>query len=443
MHCETCKFNSNTYDAFLDLSLEIKKAATLHDAFRSFTKAEVLDGANKYKCSSCGSKTRATKSFSIHRLPHVLQIHLKRFETSWGGNSVKISRHIQFPMSLNVQEFVSKGEQDGSNGGNAGSYALYGVVVHSGHSVRSGHYYAYVKNSNGVWYEMDDDQVRSVSTSVVLKQQAYMLFYLQQPAGAASPAMKPKTGSSPLLQAQVSSAAGGRGSVSPRGVGAALASMPALNLAEAHRLAAPMNSNRDSEEEDEDDDDSSEVTEEGRGERKRVGSLNEAVGGSVEEGSDEDSDDESYLPEDGSSSDEISKTGTSPDQSVTSEEEEGSVGDVDADIVARILQLQSQKEGVSGRSRGSKPQEDEGGRDRQRERGVETATSLKKGVRRGVGGMDTEKERDSSYVQGISVARHILMRGRAWMLPAFKVMSTVRAASRACALPMRLPHARG
>ena len=30
----------------------------------------------------------------------------------------------------------------------------------------SGHYYAFVKNSNGIWYEMDDDQVLCVCRCV-------------------------------------------------------------------------------------------------------------------------------------------------------------------------------------------------------------------------------------------------------------------------------------
>ena len=53
-------------------------------------KIKVLDGANKYKCCNCGVKTRATKRFSLHRLPYVLQLHLKRFETQWGGHSAKV-----------------------------------------------------------------------------------------------------------------------------------------------------------------------------------------------------------------------------------------------------------------------------------------------------------------------------------------------------------------
>ena len=38
-------------------------------------------------------------------------------------------------------------------------YQLYGVLVHSGFSSHSGHYYCYIRNSTGVWYCMNDAQV--------------------------------------------------------------------------------------------------------------------------------------------------------------------------------------------------------------------------------------------------------------------------------------------
>ena len=35
-------------------------------------------------------------------------------------------------------------------------YELYGVIVHQGRSIASGHYICFIKNSNDMWYEMDD-----------------------------------------------------------------------------------------------------------------------------------------------------------------------------------------------------------------------------------------------------------------------------------------------
>lgn len=38
-------------------------------------------------------------------------------------------------------------------------YRLYAVLVHSGFSCNSGHYYCYVKAPNSAWYEMNDSRV--------------------------------------------------------------------------------------------------------------------------------------------------------------------------------------------------------------------------------------------------------------------------------------------
>lgn len=50
VRCDGVDYQSNTFDPFLDLSLEINRASTLTRALQLFTAAEVLDGANKYRC---------------------------------------------------------------------------------------------------------------------------------------------------------------------------------------------------------------------------------------------------------------------------------------------------------------------------------------------------------------------------------------------------------
>ena len=105
---------------------------------------------------------------TISRGPTVLVIHLKRF--SFGGNGGKISKTIEFPLSLELPL-----SNDG--GGGIALYELTGVVVHHGHSVHSGHYIAFVKAPNKQWLEMNDSTVSVVSVNRVLAAQAYLLFY--------------------------------------------------------------------------------------------------------------------------------------------------------------------------------------------------------------------------------------------------------------------------
>ena len=62
-----CGRDSNTYDPFLDLSLEIQRAGSVDKALRRFCAAEVLDGDNAYRCEHTRRLVRATKALSIDK----------------------------------------------------------------------------------------------------------------------------------------------------------------------------------------------------------------------------------------------------------------------------------------------------------------------------------------------------------------------------------------
>ena len=57
----------------------------------------------------------------------------------------KINRHISFNEVLNMQKYIAKKYMNGK-------YELYAVLIHQGGSIWSGHYYCYIKHSNGNWY---------------------------------------------------------------------------------------------------------------------------------------------------------------------------------------------------------------------------------------------------------------------------------------------------
>ena len=109
MKCTQCSHCSNTYDPFLDLSLEIVRAESLVKALSRFTAVEVLDGNNKYQCTKCKKKVRAFKRFTIDHAPHVLTIQFKRFSSS-GGCGGKIDKKVQFDRTLDIKPFVNGGE---------------------------------------------------------------------------------------------------------------------------------------------------------------------------------------------------------------------------------------------------------------------------------------------------------------------------------------------
>ncbi|EOA16034.1 hypothetical protein CARUB_v10004163mg [Capsella rubella] len=79
--CMKCQGKSELHEKMMDLTVEIDgDISTLDDALRRFTRTEILDGENKYRCGSCKSYERAKKKLKITEPPNVLTIALKRFQ---------------------------------------------------------------------------------------------------------------------------------------------------------------------------------------------------------------------------------------------------------------------------------------------------------------------------------------------------------------------------
>jgi ubiquitin carboxyl-terminal hydrolase 36/42 len=197
VHCTSCGFDSNTYDCFLDLSLEVGNGITSVDkALRHFTAKEKLDKNNMWKCPRENKNVCAEKQLTIRSTPSALTIHLKRFsfvpmaKGAGGGSSLysmlqqlsgggqKLNSHVKFTDTLDVTAALSDAAVREKR---SAIYNLYGVLVHSGHSSNSGHYFSFVKSMlTGKWYLMNDEVVQPVTWEYVEKQQAYILFYSKQ-----------------------------------------------------------------------------------------------------------------------------------------------------------------------------------------------------------------------------------------------------------------------
>ncbi|XP_061426231.1 ubiquitin carboxyl-terminal hydrolase 36-like [Lethenteron reissneri] len=167
VECTQCSCTSDRFENCLDISLHINNFPDLLAAFSDFTKAETLD---EYTCQSC--KVKATKRMSLHHLPNVLALSIKRCDLF--GN--KINRDCPYPQHLDMRPFMSQQED-----ADPVAYRLYSVLVHSGKCSTEGHYYCYNKICDGRWFRMDDDLVRPVDTRVVIEKQAYILFYIRCP----------------------------------------------------------------------------------------------------------------------------------------------------------------------------------------------------------------------------------------------------------------------
>jgi hypothetical protein len=153
----------------------------------------------------------------------VLAVQLKRFKhnITWDGRfeSQKLNTKVEFGTRLDLSDYVGhQCDEFSALQAPAGRhvYELQGVVVHSGQTIHSGHYYSFIRDpATGAWHRLDDDAVAEVSEerlreecfggTVETKDQygdikredrwrsAYVLFYRAAPAAPdpASPAPGP------------------------------------------------------------------------------------------------------------------------------------------------------------------------------------------------------------------------------------------------------------
>ncbi|SCU78256.1 LAMI_0A03994g1_1 [Lachancea mirantina] len=178
IRCSECQDDTTTtFDPIFDQSLDIKNKTTLEECLESFHKGEKLTDFN-YKCQKCGSQQSPLKELSVARLAPIHVLQLKRFEHLVGGNSVKIDAFVSFPQYLNMGRFCYR---DGVKTPPNMIYELIGVTTHGG-SVNQGHYTSMCKIPGGQWFKFNDSMVTSIAESAVLKQQAYLLFYVLRPS---------------------------------------------------------------------------------------------------------------------------------------------------------------------------------------------------------------------------------------------------------------------
>ncbi|XP_066225541.1 ubiquitin carboxyl-terminal hydrolase 35 [Saccopteryx leptura] len=184
------------------------------DLVNYFLCPERLTAENRYYCTACASLQEAERAVALSQGPRYLILTLLRF--SFDPRTMrrrKILDDVAVPLLLRLP----------LAGGRAQAYDLCSVVVHSGVSSESGHYYCYAREgaarpapSLGTadrpepehqWYLFNDTRVsfssfESVSnvTSFFPKDTAYVLFYRQRSGeGSAAEPGYPRVRTEPTL----------------------------------------------------------------------------------------------------------------------------------------------------------------------------------------------------------------------------------------------------
>lgn len=150
--CNNCNYESNIFEQFITISLDIpKEGNTIDDCLDLFYQEEVIDD---FKCEKC-EKYDITKTMSFYKLPKLLIIHLKRFKNE--NNTIsKINSHIFFPSdNFCIDNYCNYDNK----------YELKSVVKHSG-SHSGGHYTSNCRRGNK-WYNFNDTQLGEIPENMI------------------------------------------------------------------------------------------------------------------------------------------------------------------------------------------------------------------------------------------------------------------------------------
>ena len=193
-----CKHISERTEKISAIQCEIQGKQNLLESLRAYTEGEVMEGDNKYSCSSCGKYVNAVKRSCLKRLPNNLIMHLKRFDYDLSsGYRSKVNDYFSFPTELDMAPYTLDHLANPDDPSQPDIFKLVGVLVHNG-TAEAGHYYSYIQDRQphrDSWIEFNDEEVRHFDPSDLGEQafggcisstfeskairtwNAYMLFY--------------------------------------------------------------------------------------------------------------------------------------------------------------------------------------------------------------------------------------------------------------------------
>ena len=214
-------YYSQTDEPFYRITLDIKGHNNLEDALDAYIKGEILDGDNKYYVEKYNKKISIKKRTSIKKIGNQIIIHLKRFEFDFiTFQNNKLNDYLRFPLNINLKKWTRifirtnevNNEKSGNSQGNNFSevseeekenlndekmnYELTGILIHSGASLQSGHYYSFIKDQEtNKWYKFNDSIISEYDIDKDLEKEcfgninsaknqygkgAYLLFYTKK-----------------------------------------------------------------------------------------------------------------------------------------------------------------------------------------------------------------------------------------------------------------------
>lgn len=170
-----CSHISERLEPFSAIQCDIKGKASLEESLQAYVEGEIMQGDNKYSCTSCGRHVDAVKRACLKDVPDNLIFHLKRFDFDMVSMiRSKINDEFQFPERIDMTPFTVDYLSDSPGETQQDVFELVGVLVHSG-TAESGHYYSYIRerpsaNERGTWVEFNDSDVSRFDPGKIAEQ---------------------------------------------------------------------------------------------------------------------------------------------------------------------------------------------------------------------------------------------------------------------------------
>lgn len=159
-----CPHISERLEPFSAIQCDIKGKSSLEESLQAYVDGEIMEGENKYKCSTCDLHVDAVKRACLKDVPDNLIFHLKRFDFNLRTlQRSKINDHFVFPPKIDMRPYKVENLVDGVDESPEDMFELVGVLVHSG-TAESGHYYSFIRErpsstDKETWVEFNDDSV--------------------------------------------------------------------------------------------------------------------------------------------------------------------------------------------------------------------------------------------------------------------------------------------
>ncbi|KAL3278061.1 hypothetical protein HHI36_013406 [Cryptolaemus montrouzieri] len=158
---------------------------------RACVTSEKLCDANKYLCEKCERYNEASREVLFERLPNMMILQLKRFNTSTSGVH-KVNTYLPTPLELDCfcESCCNSEDEEFPH-----YYRLCCIIMHLGGTMASGHYITYVKASNyyNSYRDCSRDQPKA-SLSASCSEKSLNILKFLKPRAVANSFMEARNG---------------------------------------------------------------------------------------------------------------------------------------------------------------------------------------------------------------------------------------------------------